>query len=188
MLLALLLPAQSFPESRFTIASPDFAAVRTALLGAGEGYTEIGRGERRDYIVGAHGREGQQRLAKLLREWNVTPEKRAGREIFFLLPLFKNEGAGPRRPLFSPGKSAALEKELGERFHYTPKYVEVFGEWKDKGKVYSDASMMIRVPVRRGTRTALRRFLREKILADPECDQVCLYLSVNWRGEYVYPN
>ena len=65
--------------------------------------------------------------------------------------------------------------------------ISVYGEWmNDKGDVVPDSSLLIRVRRRnRATLIALRKFIRQEILASPECDQDCIYLSNRWRGERV---
>ncbi|MBI4705392.1 MAG: hypothetical protein HY744_30170 [Deltaproteobacteria bacterium] len=189
-------------ECRF-VANPrdeDLVAFRKDLLGLAGGFTEIGTTQGTRYIVGLSGRGARRRIQRLLAEWG--PRFRQGGvgledhstaadrdEIYFLLPLQKNPDPSgrPRLPLFTNEQLAAWREELARRFHFRPEMVQVYGEYRnDAGVPVPDKLLLLRVPRRnRGTVRALRRFIRLKILAAPNCDQDCIYLSSRWRAELV---
>jgi len=179
---------------------PDVRRLREDLIGLAGGFTEIEAGGRLRFILCLAGRDAKQRVLELVEAWktrgvvvSLEDQERAPDrdEVYFLLPLQRNPdlAGGPRGPLFTNEDLAGIRTELARRFSFRPEMVRVYGEWRNAaGELVPDVSFLIRVPRRgRGTTPSLRRFLREHILANPRCDQDCLYLSNRWRGEYVYP-
>ena len=189
-------------EYRFSANLPaaHLAAFREALVDLAGGFTEVGTDRGTRYIVGLRGRGPRQRLIKLLarsapytQQGSIRLERQTaapdGAEIFFLLPLLRNPGGGPRQPLFTNEQLARLRTELASRFHFQPVMVRVYGEWRNNtGEPVPDDSLLIRIP-RRSRRTIpnLRQFIRLRILGDPSCDQDYIYLSSRWRGEFIAP-
>lgn len=189
-------------EYRFsaTIDGPELAAFREALVDLAGGFTETTTELGTRYIVGLSGRGAKQRVLNLLAQWaaptregNIKLEDQATStdrgEIYFLLPLQRNPDPDSERrlPLFTNEELEALREDLARRFHFRPEMVRVYGEWRNNaGELIPDDSLLIRVPPRsRGTVPALRRFIRRAILAAPNCDQDCIYLSNRWRGEFI---
>jgi hypothetical protein len=179
---------------------PALRALREDLIRLAGGFTEIEAPHGLRFIVCLAGRDAKKRVQRLVALWkgrwiDVRLEDRRRSadcdEIYFLLPLQRNPDPSgtPRRPLFTNEDLADLRMRLATRFHFRPEMVGVYGEWRDdEGRLIPDISFLVRVPRRGpGTVPALRRFLKRHILANPRCDQDCLYLSNRWRGEYVRP-
>lgn len=193
-------PPKPVREHRFLVNlfAAHLPAFREALVDLAGGFTEIATDYGTRYVVGLRGRAAKKRMARLLATW--APQTQAGNiriespvnapdrdEIFFLLPLQRNPGRGPRQPLFTNEKLAGLRAELARRFHFRPVMVQVYGEWRnDAGELVPNHSLLVRVPRRgRGTVPALRRFLKKDLLGDPRCAQEYIYLSSRSRGEFV---
>lgn len=195
---AALPPVREYRFSATLSNDQDRATFREALVDLAGGFTEITTDGGTSYRVGLRGRTSTQQLRQLLTTWaprtasgvislEPFPQTRVRRDIYFLLPLLRNPGSGPRQPLFTNEQLAALWTHLAERFHFRPIAVQVYGEWRDRsGQLIPDHNLLIKVPDRgRGTAPRLRRFIRQMILAAPTCDQDYIYLSIAWRGEFI---
>ncbi len=194
-------------EFRFLVVSgtremtgPALRALREDLIRLAGGFTEIEAPHGLRFIVGLAGRDAKERVRRLVASWRARgigarlEDRRRSTvrdEIYFLLPLQCNpdRSGRPRRPLFTNEDLADLRMRLATQFHFRPEMVRVYGEWRDdEERLIPDVSFLIRVPRRGpGTVPALRNFLKRHILANPRCDQDCLYLSNRWRGEHVRP-
>lgn len=189
-------------EYRFVadLAAHDLPAFREALVNLAGGFTEIDMPRGTPTIVGLRGPGSEQQIQKLLDEWSSRDRRGAisledqktaqdRDEVFFLLPIRRipKQPGKPRPPLFTNERLAEIREELARQFQFRPDMVRVYGEWRNSdGQLIPDPSLLIRVP-RRSEKTAprLRAFIRRAILANPDCDQDCIYLSSRWRGEFV---
>lgn len=198
-------PPRRVNEQRFTASfaqQADLLAFRKALIDLAGGFTEVSAGRTVRYIVGVRGAQATKALRKLLEDWQgrtrakrIELEDRTvaadGDEIYFLLPLLRNPDpqSGARRPLFTNEELLALRRQLATLFHFRSETVLVYGEWRSAaGEPVGDQSFLLRVPRRsRMTLSKLRRVIRNDVLANPSCDQDCIYLSSRWQGEFVYP-